>query len=51
MELLEAKVELPGVNISIVDEEPKERLLISVYKIDVDFKQRVTTKKPHFTTD
>jgi len=36
-ESLDAKVKIPGVFISIIDEEPKERLLVSIYKIDLFF--------------
>ena len=50
-ETLDATIMLPGVYISIIDEEPKERLLISVYKIDLHFEQDIITKKPNVTTE
>ncbi len=30
---MEAQVRLPGLSVSIVDEEPKERLLITIFEI------------------
>ena len=51
VESLDAKVKIPGVFISIIDEEPKERLLVSVYKIDLHFEQDTATKNLEVYTE
>jgi hypothetical protein len=48
--VLFAKIVLPGIDVSIIDEEPRERLLISIYDTIIDVK-KTTTNHASYTEE
>jgi hypothetical protein len=48
---IKASVNLPGIEISIIDERPQERLLLSIYEVRVNADIHSKTSTNHVVTD